>query len=226
MRPAESCGVAVEPALVQRLLNDSDEDPDKLPVLQHLLKRLWEQRGVDGLDVPAYDRVGGWRMALERDAEEVLSQFPDELEGIGRLFQWLSETGPGGKAIRRRRSIESFPLVTGLPRHRLRDVIAAFTGRDLLRSGIDLDGRVEFIHESVLWQWPRLKFWIEQESLDADRVRFVNDAAHRKVPLTGSALEEARELRTRILNFPLWAMRYLEARERVECRRSSENVVF
>ena len=39
--PARVCGGDVEPALVNRLLNDMGADPDQLPVLQHALMRLW-----------------------------------------------------------------------------------------------------------------------------------------------------------------------------------------
>jgi hypothetical protein len=72
--PAQSRGVVPQAALVQRLLADSAEDPDKLPILQHLLKRLWEVRNGNLLDLALYERVGGWNGALELDAETVLAQ--------------------------------------------------------------------------------------------------------------------------------------------------------
>ena len=42
-KPIDKAGSKVEPALVQRLLNDSSNDLDQLPVLQHCLQRNWEQ---------------------------------------------------------------------------------------------------------------------------------------------------------------------------------------
>jgi hypothetical protein len=42
--PVETVGAAIHPALVQELLNQCDEEPDPLPVLQHLLKRMFEER--------------------------------------------------------------------------------------------------------------------------------------------------------------------------------------
>ena len=93
-RPAAALGKKVQPDLVQRLLNDSEGDPDKLPVLQHLLKLLWERR-TDQLDLGLYKKVGGWEHALEKDAEKVLKSFSDEEDGIRRMFQWLSDAGTG-----------------------------------------------------------------------------------------------------------------------------------
>ena len=39
--PAEVFGGVVEPALVNRLLNDMGTDPDQLPLMQHALMRMW-----------------------------------------------------------------------------------------------------------------------------------------------------------------------------------------
>jgi energy-coupling factor transporter ATP-binding protein EcfA2 len=43
--PIEKASGTIDPALVQRLLNDSSDDLDQLPVLQHCLLRLWERAG-------------------------------------------------------------------------------------------------------------------------------------------------------------------------------------
>jgi energy-coupling factor transporter ATP-binding protein EcfA2 len=41
--PLETVGAAIHPAVVQELLNQCAEEPDNLPVLQHLLKRIFEE---------------------------------------------------------------------------------------------------------------------------------------------------------------------------------------
>jgi energy-coupling factor transporter ATP-binding protein EcfA2 len=46
VRPVEKAGATIEPALVRRLLNDSGDEPDQLPVLQHTLMRCWQQAGL------------------------------------------------------------------------------------------------------------------------------------------------------------------------------------
>jgi hypothetical protein len=48
--PLETVGAAIHPAVVQEMLNQCDEEPDHLPVLQHLLKRMFEER--DRVAVP------------------------------------------------------------------------------------------------------------------------------------------------------------------------------
>jgi hypothetical protein len=41
--PLEVVGARIHPAVLQELLNQCDEEPDNLPVLQHLLKRMFEE---------------------------------------------------------------------------------------------------------------------------------------------------------------------------------------
>jgi hypothetical protein len=42
-KPIQLAGGEIDPRLVQRALNDTNEDPDQLPILQHTLLRCWER---------------------------------------------------------------------------------------------------------------------------------------------------------------------------------------
>jgi hypothetical protein len=46
--PLEVIGASIHPAVVQRLLNECDDEPDHLPVLQHLLRRMFEDGSLAG----------------------------------------------------------------------------------------------------------------------------------------------------------------------------------
>ena len=211
-RPAEFCRVTPQPALVQRLLTDSAADSDKLPVLQHLLKRLWEERDSGPLELALYEdkRVGGWNHALERDAEAVLLQFPEEQEGVRRFFQALTEPGTGDKPVRRKQSVAELSAVTGVAVGRVQTIIDCFARRDFLRlEGASPNVVVDLMHESVMWQWPKLKNWIAEEAAEASRLRFCREATQKQLPLTGITLEEAQLLRARIESSPQWVARYL-----------------
>lgn len=71
---------SIEASLVQRMLNDAGEEPGRLPVLQHALKRTWNQWHSDdperkrGIQHQDYEKVGGVRRALDRHANELLEQ--------------------------------------------------------------------------------------------------------------------------------------------------------
>ena len=62
---------------MQQVLNDTGDDPDQLPVLQHALLRTyrqWERAGGTGrLERQHYDSVGGIEQALDAHGDEILS---------------------------------------------------------------------------------------------------------------------------------------------------------
>jgi WD40 repeat protein len=197
-RPLQEQGQAIQPVLVQQLLNDSAEDPDHLPVLQHLLKRLWEnwdgppKPGDGPIDIDDYTQVGGWRDCLNNDADGVFRQFQANEQGIRQLFQWITDRGTGEKPVRRPRPLSECVGISGLPADRLREIIRAFQDRGLLRASDRSDkSLVDLPHESVMWQWTRLKGWIADEAEQATQLRFFLQAARQKNPLVGLSLETA-----------------------------------
>ncbi len=216
-RPLVEQGHSMAPALVQRLLNDSAEDPDQLPILQHLLKRLWENRntriGADSIDFTDYDAVGGWQNALESDANQVLVLFPAEQDGIRRLFQWITGPGPAGKPIRRPRPFSECAEASGLTTNRLAEILAAFAERGLLRrAGSNGDSLIDLPHESMIRHWKRLRDWTVEESASSAVYRRLVDSVENKRSLyRGPELAEALKWQTQQQPNQLWASRYEEA---------------
>jgi WD40 repeat protein len=119
-KPLKLAGAEVDPDLVQRALNATNEEPDQLPILQHAMMRCWERavhrRGrkveVDHrphLRMKDYMAIGGVDEALSVHANEILkalSRQPDSTT-IGlelatkRVFQALTETDQEGRSVRR-----------------------------------------------------------------------------------------------------------------------------
>jgi hypothetical protein len=68
-KPIELAGGQIDAGLVQRTLNDTNKDPDQLPILQHTMMRCWEHalrrrnnQEADGrphLTIDDYTNVGG-----------------------------------------------------------------------------------------------------------------------------------------------------------------------
>ncbi len=100
------------------------------------------------------------------------------------------------------------PDITGLSEAEVNDVVGGFAGRGFLY--VRKDGTVDLAHESVMWQWPELKLWIDEESAEAGRLRFYREAANKKVPLTGATLAEAQAAVAKIDSAGQWAARYLD----------------
>jgi Novel STAND NTPase 1/Cytochrome c554 and c-prime len=220
--PLAARNIEIQPALVQKLLNDAADDPDHLPVLQHLLKRLWEEwqaRGATGpITLEDYRAAGYWENAMDRDLERVFEKFADpaEQQCVERMFRWITSVDPGGQLVRQQRSFSELLEVTGLSRERLAEVIQVFEERGFLysRAGDDQDRLlIDLTHESVMWHWPRLNTWIAEEAETAARLRFILESARTRLVLTGSALDTALKLKGRMDTWPLWSRRYLHAKD-------------
>ena len=208
-------GEAVEfhPGLVQRLLNDCDEEPDNLPLLQHLLRRLfeqWHQQGAQGQITPAMaQEVGELSDALNRDAEKVFQALSSEQQRIAEVvFRRITESRrqAGGtkddRPVRRPQTLAHLTELAQTSEAALREVVDCFGGLLVVRSTVDLP------HECLCLKWKRLEVWIEKESQDAKTLRFLADSVHQS-HLAGSALTEAVAWQKAGRLKGAWGQRYL-----------------
>ena len=90
------------PAFVNRVLNDVGTDPDMLPLMQHALKRTWQQAvlrcGADApveLTVVDYEEVGGFDNALNRHATEIYQSLDGVKHDTAGSRQHPEKSRPG-----------------------------------------------------------------------------------------------------------------------------------
>jgi len=159
VRPAEEQGAALEPGLVERLLDDVSEEPGNLPLLEFALTLLWERLDAGWMTHAAYDEIGRVQGALARYAEEAYQHLAEEERERARwVFEQLVQPGEGTEDTRRvatRAEIgeERWPLVQHLADQRL-----VVTGRDAT-TGTEI---VEVVHEALIQRWGRLQGWMEE----------------------------------------------------------------
>lgn len=214
--PLAVSGVEIEPSVVDHLLNAAEANRDELPVLQHLLKRLWEEwasRGASGkIDAAETEKTGSWSNAIDLDAESVFRSLDAPAQdAVALVFRRITERGTAERPIRTPCSFDELTrLVHGVVTpEQLRDALQRFRSRDLLTWNDEArpgDERIDIPHECVTWRWGRLAAWIEEEDRDAQRLAFIAESARSGTPLAGSALSEALALRDRITD--AWVARY------------------
>jgi len=71
--PIALAGANISSELTDRLLNDTGDNPDMLPLLQHALARLWEESKDKNISLVHYQAVGEMNDALNRDADRAAS---------------------------------------------------------------------------------------------------------------------------------------------------------
>jgi len=164
--------VRFHPGLVQRILNDCEEEPDNLPLLQHLLRRLfeeWLKQGAQGQIGPAMEKqVGELSNALNQDAEMVFNGLSSEQQGVAELlFRRITESrrqagdAREDRPVRRPQTMAQLAELARASEAELRAVVHHFEQRRLLvvRSTDERD-KVDLPHECLCLKWNRCKNWI------------------------------------------------------------------
>jgi tetratricopeptide (TPR) repeat protein len=177
--------------------------PELLPLLQFTLEELYQRRRDDGtLTLEAYRDLGGVEGSLARRAEKVFEQLPREVQpALPKVLDALIHIRrEGQEAIGRRRARQADFDTPGT-----RDLVNAFIDARLFVSELDDDGQASVMvtHEALLWHWPRVKEWIEQNRenlrvhsrINASAERWIKDNRSPDLLLPpGKPLEEGKAL--------------------------------
>jgi formylglycine-generating enzyme required for sulfatase activity len=163
VEPAVQVGLSYQPGLENRILDDVGDEPGNLPLLEFVLKGLWEERRGGELHHEAYDAMEGVEGAIAKRAEAVWTSLIDQggenEERLRRVFLELVYSEEGAKDTRRRIELEKLgegagALVAELTRERL-----LVTGRD------EATGKetLEVAHEALISNWERLQRWLDED---------------------------------------------------------------
>jgi WD40 repeat protein len=227
--PAErSPGLAFEPGLVDRILDDAGAEPGQLPLVESLLTDLWERREGGYLTLRAYMAAGGVAGAVAERAERAIGALgPDAIENLRRLFTALARPDRDGRLVR-----QAVPLAQ-LPAEQRALLPALADGRLLVvgRAGAADAMVVEPAHQALIDHWPRLRTWLDadraflswRDRVDGQRARWEAEDRADAALLRGAPLAEAAEwLPARARDVGPASQAYLDrsrARQRWEVRR-------
>jgi len=162
--------------LLQEILNYTGDKSDQLPVLQHLMMRLynfWKTKRKPEKPISIYDykAIGGLDDALSMHAEELFEKLTEGEKRIcKRMFQTITESGADNKGIRRPSSVSNVAKSSDSTEEEVIKIANLFReeGNSFLTPIItdELSGEsvLDITHEAVMRKWTRLRGWIEEES--------------------------------------------------------------
>lgn len=164
VKPAERLGVAFEPGLTARIIQDVRQQSGALPLLQYVLYELFENRAGETLTLRGYEVEGGAFGALARRAEAVYNDLEEAARGlVQRLFLRLVVVGETSDDTRRRAN-QSELLAAHPDRKLIESTIEAFGRHRLLtfdRNSVTREPTIEIAHEALIQHWSRLRNWID-----------------------------------------------------------------
>jgi tetratricopeptide (TPR) repeat protein len=190
--PVAVAGGAIAPRLVVRLLNDLGDNQDELPLLQHVLMRMWDRwqrhrSGAGPIDVADYEAVGTLREALSQHVEEAYAEVGGDVvkKQTERMFKALTDTFTDPRGIRRPTTIAELAEICQVPEREIVRIVEIFRreGRSFLMPPppVELTPRtvVDLSHESLMRGWTRLIRWAQEERAAAGTyVRLSREAAY------------------------------------------------
>ncbi|WP_448266878.1 nSTAND1 domain-containing NTPase [Nostoc sp. DSM 114159] len=171
-KPADWVGLGIEGRLKQQLINDVEDYPGSLPLLQYTLTELWREsrnQGDEILSLKTYEDLGGVEGTLQKRADAVYdSLLPTEKTVARRIFLELTQMGETTDIRRRVRlgelvnSHHSFNL--------LQYVSEKLAGKDarLITKTDEPDSQdviLDVVHEALIRHWQMLREWKEEYKL-------------------------------------------------------------
>ena len=218
--PARVFGGEVEEALLNRLLNALGPDPDRLPLLQHVLMRMWRRvegqlgqtagglprAGAATMTPEDYEAVGGLSKALSEHADQVYEELrggPGDGAGARRqgiaevMFRCLTERGVGKRDTRRPARLREVAAVACVRPEEVATVADAFRreGRNFVTppdTPLAPETVLDIGHESLISKWGRLDEWVSDEARAAATYQRLAQSA--ELWLAGSDLLGEAEL--------------------------------
>jgi WD40 repeat protein len=165
-RPAENNKVSFDPGLVETLLDDVENKPGSLPLLQFALREMWGRQQNRKITRQSYDAIGGVEGGLARRAETIFAAMTDNganapvARAFQRLFTRLVTLGEGQEDTRRvvdRRELgdEAWSLAQRLAGENNRLVVT--------NAPAFLRETAEVAHEALIRHWPKLVEWIDRD---------------------------------------------------------------
>jgi WD40 repeat protein len=168
--------VELEEGLTDRILDDVQQEPGNLPLLEFALTQLWKENNGGRLTLQTYEKIGGVKKALANHADEIYDRLnEEEKQQAKQIFLQLARPGEMVEditvamdtrrlATRAEIGESNWDLVNKLaPADR--DIPNQERQLPLLVTGRNDKGEqtVEVVHEALIREWGKLQQWIDND---------------------------------------------------------------
>ncbi|MDZ7996175.1 MAG: caspase family protein, partial [Nostoc sp. EspVER01] len=171
-KPADWVGLGIEGRLKQQLINDVEDYPGSLPLLQYTLTELWREsrnQGDEVLSLKTYEDLGGVEGTLQKRADAVYENLSATEKTVARrIFLELTQMGETtdvrrhvrlGELVNSHHSLELLQQVS----EKLADKDARLITKTDEADSQDVI--LDVVHEALIRHWKMLWDWKEEYKL-------------------------------------------------------------
>lgn len=174
--PVKIAGASIDRSLVKLILADLEDKPWQLPVLQHLMMRLWNQWSRTGdlsrmMGVADYEAVGRLKGAISQHAGQALESLDERHRYVcARLFRTITTRTDDGRELRKPERISEIAAQTGCREQEIIAVADVFRAPEYSfitpTREVPLNGEsiLDLTHESIIRLWGMLRRWMDEET--------------------------------------------------------------
>jgi serine/threonine protein kinase len=168
-QPLNLVGYKFESAkTVEAMLDQLQNTPGALPLLQFAASKLWEMRDTRSRVVTheAYEQIGGIAGALSQHADETLSSLSASAKKMARELFLRLVTPERTRAIVDLSELQDI----GNDPTEVRRLVSLFVDARLLvvqSRGKSESPAIEIVHESLITSWSALRWWLDESHEDA-----------------------------------------------------------
>jgi len=228
IKPAEIKKATVESMLVSKLINDMESNQDQLPILQHILMRMWTKYASKSkkFTFQDYEEIGPLEDGLSKHANSIYDDLNVEQKEITKkLFKCLIDNTNKHRDMRKSITLEEAANIINIKPVKLEEIVVKFSSEHCnFLTYSKIDEVIDISHESLIRQWDRLIKWAEQEK-DAvityfDLKKNINSAKKEKRKkqsyLNGFILEKALDWKNNTKPNEYWASRHEENKSNIK----------
>src|SRR5271165_4416534 len=157
-KPAGKIQLEFEPGLIRRILDAVGDEPGNLPLLEFVLKDLWDKRRGRFLLNETYDAIGGLQGAVATKADELFKGLSSaEQKILQRVFRRIVRPSESGLDTRRRAAFTELPPEGA-------ELVVKLANERLLVTNQSASGQtVEVAHEALISNWGTLRAWVNED---------------------------------------------------------------
>jgi MinD-like ATPase involved in chromosome partitioning or flagellar assembly len=192
LESVSNANLALEKGLIERILKDVENLPNKLAAIQLILQGLWSVRRSDLLTHVSYDQVVSPSSLAQKVEGAFKSMPPDEIASVMPIITRLVNV-----STMTRQTLELQVLDKEVEKQ-LKPFVAA--GLIVINYNEQNNTKViELAYDLLITQWPKLSDWLNKniqftewrQHLDIDLEKWQRSGKHRQYLLSNSAASEA-----------------------------------